>query len=224
MKFKRLFLLPFIAVALAACGGGEDETVQAGFPLAAAYRANLVSSRATSFDIGGNCVGSGTRFVTAPAAGTFEGAPALVKTITATNNFTNCPGSGTVPSQDFYDSDYVVLGFMTPNQSYSKFSDKVVVPVAVNIGDTGVFGSSKTWTDGSKTFQIGTATYSYVVAADGASTSSVIAKLVTRFADPSNAPVFTQTETYRLTAGGALTLLVDETVRADGFRITLTVK
>ena len=220
MKFTRLFLLLSSAVALAACGGGSDN----GFPLAAAYRANLESSRATSFDIGGNCVGSGARNVTAPAAGTFEGAPALVKTITATNNFTNCAGSGVVTSQDFYDRDYVVLGFVTPNQSYSKFVDKVVVPVAVNIGDAGVLGSAISWRDDSKAVQIGTATYSYVVSADGASTSSVIAKLVTRFVDPSNALVFIQTETYRLTASGMLTLLVDEVVRTDGFRIKLTVK
>ena len=193
MKLKHVFLVLSSAAALTACGGGGPE----GFPLAAAYRANLTSSRATSFDIGGNCVGTGTRDVTAPAAGTFEGAPALVKTIQATNNFTNCPGSGAVTSQDFYDNDYVVLGFITPNQSYSKFTNKVVVPVAVNIGDTGVFGSSTSWRDGSKTVALGMATYSYAIETDGASTSSVIAKLVTRFVDPANTPVFVQTEIGR---------------------------
>jgi hypothetical protein len=224
MKFKRLFLILSCAAALASCGGGGDDVATTDFPLAAAYRANLVASRATSFDISGTCAGTGTRFVTAPAPGTFEGAPALVKTITATNNYTNCPGSGTVTSQDFYDTDYVVKGFVTPGQSYSSFADKVVVPEAVRIGNSGVFGSAKTWTDSSRTFQIGTGTYSYVVEADGASTTSVIAKLVTRFVDTSNAPVFTETETYRLTASGWLTLLVDDVVRADGSRLTLTVK
>lgn len=222
MTYNKLFLFLSTAAAVASCGGGGSDG--GGFPLAAAYSANLLTSRATSFDISGSCAGTGTRSVSAPAAGTFEGAPALVKTIKETNNFSNCAGSGTVTSQDFYDGNYVVLGFTTPTIAYSMFVDKVVVPVTINVGDSGVLGIAKTWTDSSKARPIGVTTYSYAVEPDGASPSSVIAKLISRSVDPSNALASTKTETYRLTASGTLTLLVDDVVRPDGYRITLTVK
>lgn len=222
-----LLLLTVSTVVLTACGGGGSEPFTTEFPLAAAYRANLPTSRATSFDISGTCVGTGTRVVTAPEPGSFEGAPALVKTITATSNFTNCPTSGTITSYDYYDGNLDVLGFVTPNVAYSKFQARVVVPEKVKVGDGGVLGTALTWTDSSKTWQIGTTTYSFQVESqDGP--SAVIAKLISTNVDANGGPFSVQTETYRLTSTGTgtgtLKLLVDDVQYANGFRLTLTVR
>ncbi|MBC7728491.1 MAG: hypothetical protein H7242_12935 [Microbacteriaceae bacterium] len=225
MKINLLLLTISTAVLTACGGGGEGTTTE--FALAAAYGANLPTSKATSFDITGTCVGTGTRFVTAPEPGSFEGAPALVKTITATSNFTNCPNSGTVTSYDYYDANLDVLGFLTPNVAYSKFLARVVVPELVKVGDGGVLGTALTFTDSSKSRQIGTTTYSYQVESrDGP--SAVTAKLISTNVDANGGPFSVQTETYRLTATGSATgtlkLLVDDVQYANGFRITLTVR
>lgn len=220
MKFNLLLLLT-VSTVLTACGGGSNGAP--GFPLEAAYQANLPTGRATVFDITGTCSGVSNRVVSAPVAGSFENAPALVKTITASASYTNCPATDPVTSYDYYDSNFDVLGFLTPNVSYSKFLDRVVVPERVQVGDSAVLGTAITWTDSSKTRQIGTTTYSYLIESQETATSA-IAKLISRNVDATGAPFSTQTETYRLTSDGTLRLLVDDTQYANGYRVTLTVR
>lgn len=192
------------------CGGGGSGAsgpIVTSFPLQSGYKARVASGSVTNYTISGTCSGSATVSVSAPTADTFEGAPALSATGTSTMNFANCtPSSIAATSTSYYDSNYNSLGHSTVGTEYGKFlTVPSPVPTSVKIGDTAVVGTETIYTDSTKTTTKGQRTRSYVIEADGASTSTAIVNLITRDFNTANQLLFTDQNRYRIVANGALT-------------------
>lgn len=223
---KKLIVPALAAALLTACGGGGGSDTPStppttAFALDAAYKALTASGSSRTYNVSGTCSGTGSIAVSTPVAGTFEASPALVQTSTLSITVTGCTGSGTgvVTSQSFVDSNYRPLGSVIPNQQYSKFGP-VVIPTTVKVGDTGIIGTSTAWTTSAKTTPLGTGSYSYVVEPE--TDSSVIVKLITKSFSTTNALQYTEVVSYRLSAAGGLTQLVDDISYSTGTHLILT--
>jgi hypothetical protein len=119
------------------------------------------------------------------------------------------PGSATVVSQDFFDSNLRLLGESVPDQGLTVvFTSGATIPATVKVGDSAVVAS-------------GTGvSISFVVEAD--TETSVIVKLTTM--TTVDTIQTTQTSSYRLTADGALTLLRHDIFMQGNIHFVLTPK
>lgn len=199
-----------VCAALAGCGGGGSsappQEVVTSFALQSGYKARISSGGANKFSISGTCSGSATLSDSAPTGDMFEGAFALSATSTATISFTNCtPVSSATTSKSYYDSNYNPLGHSMIGTEYGKF---LIVPsplpTFVKVGDTAIFGTETIYTDSTKAATKGQRLLSYVIEADGASTSTAIANLITKDFNTLNQLLFTQQTRYRMTGDGTL--------------------
>ena len=234
-QLRKMAALAFTLAALAGCGGDDGTPftpATATFPLQAAYQTFLSGPNVQNYELSGTCGGWATETTSAPAAGTFEGAPALLKTTTATLHRESCiaegpalaqripPGTDTLSAQSFYDGSFAPLGMSVPNLSYTRFAAPVTIPASVKVGDTAVLGNAPSWTNSAKVTLNGSETVSYAVEAD--TETSVIVKFITRGFDLDNSLLFTDIESYRLTADGRLTLVRIEDYFPDGQSAILT--
>jgi hypothetical protein len=209
-----------IVFSLAGCGGGGgggggDAAAPSGpvtstlsFPLETAYKTLIAYGLTKSFTVTSTsptCSGSGTR-TSAPAAtaATFEGVAALSAAHTLTISLTNCtPASSAQTSTNYYDSNYVPLGFNTVGGHYGVYLTPLTIPTSVTVGGTATVGTETIYTDSTKATVYGTIVLSYVVEADTATTA--IVNLIAKSYNASSTLLWTEQVRYRIAATGALT-------------------
>lgn len=234
--FKRTAAVCLVSI-VAACGGGgggaggeaPPPSTSLSVPLATAV-ANFVnrtqSSPVTvngSITTGGqtfNVSGSGTVAETSIAS-TFEGQSALRKdsTLTGTVNVNGQSAPVSDTTHAFFDTNYRPLGD-TSNTSYCVVTSSTPIPAAATVGDNGPWYTETCYANSSKAISLGTASTSYGVEADTAST--VLLKIVTQ--SSSSAGTVPVTVTFRVGTSGQVTRLQDTTsFSSGGDALTLTV-
>ena len=217
------------ALALAACGGGGSDTptpttgATTTFPIAAAMASYARDTRTVPFTLTGTGTGTSagqTIAVTGSGniastiiAGTFEGAPAQVRTLTTTGTLTAQGASSTVSDRTvaFYDANYQALGSSTAS-GYCVHSGITGLPASAKVGDTGTWYSATCYTNSTKSVRTGAVAVSYAI--ESLTATSVILK-VTFKVTPQIGTVTTQEIPYTITAAGA--------VSAGETAVTLTV-
>ena len=215
------------ALALAACGGGGSDTptpttgATTTFPIAAAMASYARDTRTVPFTLTGTGTSGGqTIAVTGSGniaatiiAGTFEGAPAQVRTLTTTGTVTAQGTSSTVSDRTvaFYDANYQALGSSTAS-GYCVHSGITGLPASAKVGDTGTWYSATCYTNSTKSVRTGAVAVSYAI--ESLTATSVILKVTLKFT-PQIGTVTTQEIPYTITAAGA--------VSARETAVTLTV-
>jgi len=130
----------------------------------------------------------------------------LAVTITVTISLTNCTlASIASTSIGYYDSNYNPLGYSASGEEYAVFpTTPTPLPTSVKVGDNAIYGTTTIYTDNTKQTQTGERTLSYVIEADGSSSSSVIANLITKEYNTANQLLYTEQDRYRLAANGTV--------------------
>ena len=224
MKIHTSIIGLCLVALLSACGGGGGSPAATGpvtstlsFPVQSANSAMIASGMTKTFTISGTCSGNAT-FTAAAATGgaTFEGITGRLSAVrTATINLTNCtPASSASTSTNYYDTNYVPLGYSAVGSSYGVFLTPPSIPASVRVGSTGTLGTLNLYTDSTKSVSSGTRVVSYVIEADTATTA--IVNLIARDFNTSSVLTMTEQDRYRIAATGPLTLISIDTQAANG--------
>jgi hypothetical protein len=207
---KHLALMATLGLlaGLSACGGGGDggssiQPAAATYPLSAAYKAYVQAVVVTNYSVSGSCAGSAT--LSKGAAGHGRGSSGIVAFSTLTVNFTNCsPASQVVTSTTYYDTSYSPYAVDISGIEYDSYLQAVfVLPASANVGDTAAVASANRYSDSTKTVQIGSESLSFVIEADGMSTSTAIVNVISKNYDASNSLLSTQQSRFRIGTSGA---------------------
>lgn len=229
MKSLKLFLAITVLLGLSACGGGGGgaSTPVAStdtFQLRAAYVNYLTDTRSAPFTVSGtvegiNVTGSGTTTQGGLTNTTFERLPALQKvsvvTATLSANGQSLPLSATTTT--YVDSNYNPLG--SDGADYEVVSGSVTIPTTAKVNDAGVWYSSTLYSSSAKTSRSGTATVSFVMEPDTASTA--LLKILRIEKDPSGITTSSSSISFRMTPSGSLTRLSETEVAPDGTALTI---
>lgn len=223
---KLIGLLVFAALVVSGCGGGGGNAgpvvSRQSFNIKTAIASYTSTPHSYTFTGSGTLNGvpitvTGTGDLGVLTAGIFEGQTALQQTettnLTITENGNPTPLSSVV-TLFYLPADYSPLGSMSPNR-YEVNDPGTTYPTTAKVGDSGMVGSAKRYSDSTKSTLIRSATSSYRVEADTATSAIVNLVTVTTFIQPPSSP---QTETirYRLDSVGTFTLLSDSLVSAAG--------
>ena len=213
--------LPSLLAALVAgllvagCGGGSEGGPPPppppnpnSFPLRAAYNLRLISGDNLNFRLSGTCSGIVNVFVEPAEPARFGSIDGFATAQTDSVNFTspNCT-SGQVFKSSYFDLNLLPVGFIQ-NSITSIYAESSAppspLPTLVKVGDTGLYATQTTYTDGSKSTLTGRRELSYVIEAD-TTVSFAIANLITRTFNTSNELVSTEQARYRISFEGMLT-------------------
>lgn len=221
MKYPKLLALALCTACtafVAACGGGGDNnsaltpsaTNATSFPLATAM-ANFVNERKSyQVSISGTASASGQNFPftgigtfsESTIAATFEGMPALEKSMTSTGTLdmvgTQVPVADTTAT--FFDTNYNPIGNTGAN-IYCVVTSTTPIPTAARVGDNGNWSTSTCYTSSTKLTRLGTVTASYALEPEGDATA--LLKLVSRQIDTAGNSTSTSI-TFRVTTSGTL--------------------
>jgi hypothetical protein len=215
--FKWAVVITGIA-ALAACGGGGGSSSPStastsDYQLRQAWVNYVMQSDSRSFVISGSInavpvTGSGTATQSSLSASSFEGRPALIKSMTVTGSFT---GAGqTFPygstSSGYFDSNYLPMG--ASGQEYIVVTGTPTIPQIAKVNDTGTLYVANRYTTSQKSSSVGTVTVSYVLQADTADTA--LLKVISTEKTTLGTTESTAIGTYRVTPAGGLTKLKEE--------------
>lgn len=151
------------------------------FNLQSAYITLAAYGLSGNFTVSGSCAGTGSRN-DAPAATltTFENVTGLAAVGILDMSFSNCtPNSETDTYTNYYDSNYVQLGYS--DGIYGVYQAAPSLPDALQVGDTGTIGTMALYADSSKGTGTGTQTLKYAIEADTADTA--IVNLITEVRD-----------------------------------------
>lgn len=212
------------ASTLVACGGGGDSVTTpltanaTTFPLASAIANYVNETKSSRFTMSGTVLSSGPNVSftgdgtlsesTIPS--TFEGFPALKKSLTTTGTVVLLGNSTPVAdtSATFFDTNYSPLGSIS-GSIYCVASSKTTIPTSAHIGDNGNWFTSTCYTNSSKTTLFGTSTISYTLELEGGTTA--LLKLIVRTTDTAGnrSPI---TQTFRITTSGNLTRIEESGV------------
>jgi len=190
------------------------------FPLQSAYSALIARGATKTATISGTCSGTATFTTTAATGGaTFENTPGrLSATSTQTTNRTNCtPAISTQTFTEYYDTNYVPLGFIISDASggfYGVFITQPNIPASVKVKDSGTIGTENIYTDITKSVPAGTQVLSYMIEDDTATTA--IVNLILRSFNTSGVLTATQSSRYRIAATGPLIHVSFEAVTTNG--------
>ena len=227
MKFSQIRLwtaVSFLTV-LAACGGGGGGSSgpvasRETFQLRTAYFNEINSYGSWPFSISGftssgtNYAGSGTLTEGQISSAVFEGqtvqAKAGTATYTASANGQNIPYANTYTS--YFSSEYAPLG--RRGGEYEVVNSSVLPPVTAKVSDSGWLFSSTRYPSSSKTYRLGSASVSYVLEADTASTA--LLKIIRIEKDTSNTTTATIISTYRVTPSGEITRISQSNTENSG--------
>ena len=227
---KLIGLLVFAALVVSGCGGGGGGGGGNAGPVVSRQSFNIKTAIASytstphsyTFTGSGTLNGvpitiTGTGDLSVLTAGVFEGQTALQQTQTTNLTITengNPTSLSSVVTLFYLPADYSPLGSTSPDD-YEVVDPLVTYPTTAKVGDSGMVGSAKRYSDSTKSTLIRSATSSYRVEADTATSAIVNLVTVTTFIQPPSSP---QTETirYRLDSVGTFTLLSDSLVSAAG--------
>jgi hypothetical protein len=222
---KHIGICIVAALFLVGCGGGGGGGSNSG-PVAStlAFNVKIAVANYVSMPHSYNLSGSGTidgarvtitgtDELSVLTSGTFEGQIALQQTettnLTVTGNGTSVPLSS-IGTSYYLPADYTPLGGESLNQ-YEVNDPGGTYPTTAKVGDKGLVGTVKLYSNSTKTTQIGSETTSYSIEADTADSVVVTFVTVTNYSAP---PPSTETGTskYRLDSMGTLTPLSDSLV------------
>lgn len=213
-------------MALTACGGGGSSTPSTStdtYQLRTAYVNYMTDTRSSPFTASGtvqgvNVTGSGSFTQGALTNTTFENQAALqkVSTVTASLNANGQTLPLSTSSTTYVDSNYNPLG--ASDTDYEVVSGSVTIPSTAQVNDTGVWYSSTRYATSTKATRRGTASVSYVLEPDTA--SSALLKLIRIEKDTTGTTTSTSTLSFRMTPEGGLTRLSESTLTSTG---TLTI-
>lgn len=224
-KRTLLYLSCIPTVLLTACGGGGGSggpvASANAFNVLAGYQHLVASGQSRNLAVTGTC--SGTASLTrgpANTPATFEGVAGFSATETTVVTLSNCsPASRTDTTTQYYDVNYVQLGFSILGGDYGVWASPPSIPVSVHVGDSGMLGTINAFTDSGKSVSTGREDVSYVIEADTASTA--IVDVIYRDYDGSNVLQSTEQDRYRMSASGDLTLISVDLQFADGTHLIL---
>jgi hypothetical protein len=214
-----------LTATLVACGGGGDSGPAAPvvstetFALKNAYVNFVNDNRSLQYAISGTTkniafTGSGNIFQSSLTATTFEGKPALAKTVTVTGslvvNGTTAPLNDT--QVEYFDTSYNPLG--SSASEYEVVVGAVNIPETGKVGATGIVYTAKRYQSSAKTVQVGTNVTSYTLEPDTASTA--ILRWIDTEKDNSGNQTASSTVLYRITTTGSITRLSETYVDSDG--------
>lgn len=212
--FKALtwLMASLFALFAAGCGGGGGGGGFSGpvistlsFPLQTGYKKLIANGMNKTFTVSGTCTGSGTA-TAAPAttAAVFEGVNGFSATNTLTMSLTGCiPASIADSSTEYFDSNYIPLGFDDIGVDYGVWLTAPLIPSSVKVGDTGNIGTETLYTDSTKAVGDGRQDLGYVVESDTVNTA--IINLITKIYDASGVLIGTEQDKYRIDSVGTLT-------------------
>ena len=237
--FKSGISLAILIALLAGCGGGGGGGAAApaapvvstlSFPLLSAYTALNASGMSRSFtatvtiptNIGSatiSCSANGNGTISpATTSATFEGKPALSSTTTLTVTTVAsavCSSATTTQtSTNFFDTNYVDLGYSVAGGEYGVYLTPLSIPASVKVGDNAVAGTETIYTDSTKATISGTSVKSFVIEADTASTA--IVNMIEKSLDTTGKVTSTSQTRFRITASAAFTPLSMDVQFSDG--------
>jgi hypothetical protein len=231
LTFLKSLLASFALMVLAGCGGGggggsASTTVAStdAFQLRTAYVNHVTATRSAPFTASGtidgiNVTGNGTVTEGALTSTTFERQGALQK-VTVITGTLNANGR-TIPlsssSTEFVDTNYNPLG--SQGDEYEVVTSSVTIPSTARVNSTGVWYTSTLYATSAKSRVEGTATVSYVLEPDTASTA--LLKIIRIDKDSFGSTTFTNTATFRMTPSGTLTRISETAVWASGSVLTI---
>ncbi|MEY5100740.1 MAG: hypothetical protein RJA36_3459 [Pseudomonadota bacterium] len=230
MKSIKIITALSMAVGLVACGGGGGDsaspqsTSSLTFNLESAYKTLVASGQTVSFKIAASnsCTGSAT-FTSSPAniSTTFEGAAAVSSTTVYNFNYTNCtPATISETTVNYYSTNYLPLGTAAQGGNYLVVNGALNLPASIKVGDAGVLGSMKRYTNSTKSTVNGSTQLSYVVESDTATTALVT--IATKAYDASNVLESTQLTKYTIDSSSKLTAQSITIQYANGTNVVLT--
>lgn len=229
IKILRYVFGSAVLALLTACGGGGgggsvSTSSTSTFPVKAAYSTFLTSTQSLPFTLTGiedgiNFTGSGRVTVGGLSASTFEGRPALSKTLTATGTI-NVNGRSVPWSNsgiEYYDSNYNPLG--SYYDSYEVVTSVNQIPVSAKVGDAGTWYTFDIYSSpSSKLFKVGTGTVTYVLEPDTSTTA--LLKIIESRRNTSSS-IDSTAVTFRITESGGITR-VNETTISSSMSLTVT--
>jgi hypothetical protein len=219
-----------ITLLLTACGGGDGSGSTAPvsstetFQLRTAWVNYITDTRSLPFTVTGMAsgtpvTGSGTMTQGSLSSTVFESRSALSKTSVITGSVSG--GGQTYPlgitTTSYIDSNYNPLGSNGPE--YVVTTSGSSIPLTARVNDTGIWYQSVRYTSSSKTSRLGTATTSFVLEPDTA--SSALLKIVQVEKDTFGTTTSTNTLTFRITPAGGLTRL-SEVGSEDNTSLTIS--
>jgi hypothetical protein len=168
------------------------------------------------------CYGTfNTQKTNASQTAQFEGALRNYSTSTTTIRFSNCtPSSTTGTGQDFYDSNFIPLGYSilsgspANNAFYGVYSGAPNFPASLTAGASGSIGTENLYTNSSKTTSAGRRVVTYTSSAETSTT--LLLNLNAQVYDASSNLTYTERNTYRISTAGVATLLAVEVEYPNG--------
>ena len=218
LKVVKFWAMALAVSALAACGGGggggAPATVSVSdYQLRQAWVNYVTLSGTQRFTISGTIsgvavTGSGTETDGSLVAATFEGKPALSKTVVVTGTLSSSGQSLPYGSTGvgYVDSNYMPLG--QSGNEYAVVTGTPVIPQTAKINDTGTLYTATRYPTSQKSYSIGTLTVSYALQPDTAYTA--LLKVITTRKTTSGSTYSTDISTFKMTPAGALTPVYEQ--------------
>lgn len=229
-KFTQICSLA-LAATLIGCGGGGGGGTTAPvaststFQLLAIQAASFQQSATRPFSLSGTfngvaISGSGSITFGSMTGATFETKPALQKTTVVTASFT---ANGTsyplnTTSTSYVDTNYLPLGIS--GNEYVVVNGIANIPATALVNDTGTAFTATRYTDSTKTSQVGTATVTYALLPDTATTA--LLKITWVYRDNSSNVTQTDTSTSRITPTGSETPISETASYTNGNNLTIS--
>lgn len=207
-------------------GGGESGPVAStnSFDVKAGWVRLIATGYSKSLTVTGSC--SGTYSVTnspATAGATFEGASALSATSVTTFNLTNCsPASSVDTETDYYDSNYMPVGYSALGGDYAVWTTAPTLPIAAKVGDALIVGTASRYSNSTKATRIGKQEATLLMEADTSTTA--IANIILKFYTMADVLQQTQQQRFRVAADGSLTPISLDVQYANGSTTHLLMK
>jgi len=210
-------------------GGGTYAPVTSteSFPLMTVFRNIFTSSSSNKFTISGTAfkgeieiTGSGTVTNGNLSAGTFEGLPALQRTVTLKGSFVSDGETTplTVSCIEWVDLNYVPKGESCESE-YVVVTGTPTIPTVTRVNDTGTLYTANRYESSTKEVLLGTKSVTYVIETD--TTSTALLTLFSVEKSISNVETKTISEQFRITPTGTFTRIKD-TVVIEGIIRSLT--
>lgn len=229
---QRLGGVVAVALLLAGCGGGGggEPAATPSIPLAAAF-ANFVNAQ-PSYQIafsgtattptGQELPFTGSGFVTeTTTASTFEGIPALRKTMTESGQFVLLGNTYPVAatSSSYFDTNYAPIGSVSAD-GYCVVTDHHPLPATAQPGHNSIWFSSTCYSDATRLVRVGSASTSWVLEPESDSTARF--KTIVNTTDNLGA-TGVSTLTVRVSNLGQVTRLEESgTLSQDGVTLNYT--
>lgn len=228
LRYLPLLATSISVIALAACGGGggDDSALLSlsQFPLSTVAE-NIAKENKTyqlriseSVTDSGNSFkfnGSGTYTITSGPA-SFEGASAIKQTAIS-------KGSGSIEGKNssivfddsvssYYGANYKPVGYVDPD-TYCLVSNRIELPASAAVGQSGSWYDMTCYASSLKSTKVGAVSVNYAIESD--SMESIALLRITSQATGVQGQSRKTLVTYRITSGGASTLLSEVTVFSD---------